>query len=97
VNDNSIYRNKIAKEINNNEFIYYSKNKSDIEANINIYKKISKIFNSKDYVYKADVFIKTIEGIQEKTIIGRNKNYLITASNELIPIKDILDINKKQS
>ncbi len=54
--------------------------------------KIYNIFNSKDYIYKVDVFIETDKGVSQKRIVGKNKNYLITIDNEYIPIKGIKDI-----
>ena len=54
--------------------------------------KIQDIFNSKSYVYKADVKIKLKSGIVEKKIVGKNQRYLITMDNEKIPLEDILDI-----
>ena len=95
--DGNLYANRITKNINNNEKIFYS----EIEKNIpkeskknekNIYQKINEIFSSRNYVYKAKVLISTKNGEKNKTIIGRNSNYLITNENELILISDIIDI-----
>lgn len=58
----------------------------------NIYQKISEIFNSEKYVYKAEVEIKTSKGKKITNIIGQNRTHLITIDNELIPIIDIEDI-----
>ena len=58
----------------------------------NIYQKISEIFHSEKYVYKASVEIKTSKGIKTTNIIGQNRTHLITIDNELIPIIDIEDI-----
>lgn len=98
-----VFANKINKYINNNESIYYSKNeKEDIKVtktNVkqkNIYQKINEIFNSRDYIYKADVIIYTKNGELKKRIIGRNSKHLITTDNELIPIADIIDIKKQE-
>ena len=70
-----------------------SESTRNIEATKNIYQKISDIFNSERYVYKAEVEIKTNKGNIETKIIGQNKTHLITIDNELIPITDIEDIN----
>lgn len=97
--DGKLFINKINKAIKNNENLYYGKNNEDIkiEKYPNISKKINDIFKSKNYIYKADVIIKTNKGELKKTIIGRNSKNLITNESELIPIDDILDIriNKK--
>ena len=56
--------------------------------------KINKIFSSKDFVYKARVMIKTINGNEEKVIVGKTNNALLTMSGERIKINDIYDIKK---
>ena len=99
MNDNRVYANKITKKFKNNEEVYYGASKESVKPKFekSVRQKINDIFSSRNYVYKADVFIKTKDSNLEKTIIGRNREYLITSSGELILIKDILDINKKQS
>ena len=58
-------------------------------------KKIDNIFNSADYVYKADVKIVTDnDEVMSRRIVARNKNNLITIDNEFIPISSIRDIYK---
>lgn len=103
----SIYANKIDKELNNNERVYYSESKRNIDnerndslsnnkdttRGLNINQKINNIFNSNKYVYKADVVITTKDGKIVKKIIGQNSTHLITIENELIPISNIIDIN----
>lgn len=94
-----VFANKVDKKFNNNEKIFYSKDGSqenDIELKKNeknIYQKINEIFSSERYVYKADVEIKTKNGMIKTKVIGQNKTHLITLDNELIPITDIEDIN----
>ena len=97
-----VFANSIDKKLNNNETVYYEKNKkikeeiknpkNSFSESFNINQKINKIFGSSRYVYKADVEITTKEGKVSKKIIGRNKNELITMDNELIKINDIIDI-----
>lgn len=102
-----VYANKIEKKIENNKKIDYSSKESE-ERNIkrenkiemairstekNINQKLSDIFNSPRYVYKAEVEIKMKDRTIVKKIIGQNQNQLITLDNELIPISDIVDIN----
>lgn len=100
MNKGRMYINKIDKYINNNESVYYvdiSKEKNEIdEKDIDVSKKIREIFNSKNFIYKADVVIETKDGIYNKRLIGRNKKNLITSENELISISDIIDINYKK-
>ena len=62
----------------------------------NVTQKINKIFNSKNYIYKADVVIKLKDGSTlNKRIVGKNNLHLITMDNELIPVTDIVDIERK--
>lgn len=97
-----VFQNKIKKNINNNNELYYSANKeknNNISKNTpvikNINKKINEIFTSPTYIYKANVEIKTTSDTFSTKIIGRNKNFLITMDNKTIPIKEIIDINVK--
>ncbi len=97
-----VFPGKVKKDSGNNKKVFYSnKNENDIKENSientpktekNIKQKINTIFNSPNYIYKADVEIKLKNEIITKRIIGRNNINLITMENELIPIKDIIDI-----
>lgn len=96
-----MYQTKINKPINSIQKIYSSINNADTKGeargkygDISIDKKIDNIFNSYDYVYKADVTIVTDEGTVSKRVVARNKNNLITIDNEFIPISVIRDIYK---
>ncbi len=95
----SMFANKITKKIDNNEESCYVKNSEIIDETDNrtVNEKIKSIFNSRNYVYKADVLITTNSGLVEKTIIGKNSKNLITVTNELIPISSIIDIKQKNS
>lgn len=101
-----VFANKIEKEFNNNERVYYERsnepikisektkeNKLNISEEFTINQKINRIFGSSKYVYKANVTIKLKDGnTVDKKVIGRNKKELITMDNELIKISDISDI-----
>lgn len=94
-----MYHTKINKPVTSIQKIYRSidNNNDVINHNydtISIDKKINNIFNSNDYVYKADVTIVTDNDILKKRIIARNKNNIITIDNEFIPISIIRDIYK---
>lgn len=93
-----VYANKINKEFKNNENVSYGWKKSEINKEKlkgNINQKLNQIFNSNEYIYKADVIITLNDQKINKRIIGRNKKYLITIDSELIPINDIIDIEYK--
>ena len=91
-----IFHNKIEKKINNNRNVYYSNsntnNITESRDNRTILQKINDIFSSPNYIYKANVEITLKDKKITKRIIGRNKNYIITMDNDLIPITDIIDI-----
>lgn len=94
-----VFANKVFSN-GNNENVFYGQKETQEEVNHivsknDINKKINEIFNSTDYIYKADVIIKLNNENLTKRIVGRNSRYLITMDNELIPIKDIIDIKKK--
>ncbi len=103
-----VFANKIENKAGNNEEIYYSNDKlntknkqSSVEPkniskpNMNVNQKINLIFNSSNYIYKADCEIKLRNETIEKRIVGKNMTHLITMDNELIPITDIIDIKRK--
>ena len=50
--------------------------------------------NSSSFIYKARVIITTKDNDKEYTLIGRDKNKLLTIDNETILISDVLDIKK---
>lgn len=89
-----VFHNKVDKKFNNNRSVYYSNNNYNEEVidTRNVVQKINDIFSSPNYVYKANVEITLKDKKVTKRIIGRNKNYIITMDNDLIPITDIVDI-----
>ena len=99
-----MFINELNKPAGNNNKVFYSSKqnerneRNEIPSNNepNITQKISNIFNSSNYIYKADVEIKKRDqSTINKRIVGRNNNYLISIDNELIPIVEILDIKRK--
>lgn len=93
-----VFANSFSKQISNNEKVYHVRKEISVPIENkplpleNINNKINALFKSSKYVYKLDVEITTTNGISKKRIIGKNKNNLITLDNELIAIKDIIDI-----
>lgn len=103
-----MYRNKIEKEITNNEKIFSTMYNSvkevsikdegrsalvvDKKNNYTVEQKIANIFNSPNYIYKIDVVIVTDKNTSNKRIVGKTKTNLITMDNEYIPINTIRDI-----
>lgn len=86
VNTNNNQDKSVLKE----EFV---EKKKEIKIEKDINKDINKIFNSSEFIYKAEVLItlKNNERIK-KTIIGKNNNSLITIDDELIDINNISKI-----
>lgn len=90
-----VFHNKIDKKFNNNRSVFYSNNSYEENRTVDtrtVLQKINEIFSSPNYVYKANVEITLRDKKITKRIIGRNKNYIITMDNDLIPITDIVDI-----
>jgi len=99
----SVFANRIEKDFTNNEKVYFSKSSnikngeeknadSAFLRNDSINQKIRKIFNSRNYIYKAKVEIVQNGKKSVKNIIGKRGNELITLDNEVIPIETIEDI-----
>jgi len=92
----SVFQNKDVRNSNNDK-VYYSSldSKKDRPSLIgkNVREKIRSIFNSNNYIYKADVEIVLDDKTINKRIIGMQNDYLLTMDNEKINIKDIIDIN----
>ena len=94
----SVFVNKIDHKLNNNEKVFTSYKEAEENfdiKNVDVRKKLREIFNSPRYVYKAETIIKTNNGTIEKTIVGMNKDKLLTMDNDFINIDDIIDINFK--
>lgn len=92
-----VFQNKdININTNNYQEYFYSSNSNIIKNNTNIKDKINKIFNNRDYIYKINVIIETIDNKKEYTLIGKTSKKLITLDNELINIDSIIDIYEKR-
>ena len=96
-----VFPGKVSSGAGNNSRIAYVNSEKVPVTNVNtsqvnVNQKINKIFNSNNYIYKANVEIKLRDGSTvNKQIVGKNNLHLITMDNELIPITDIVDINQK--
>lgn len=88
-----VYVNPIDKKFDNVQSIYDGKvlDRSK-ESNVSLSTKINNIFSSRDFVYKKRVRITTINGKEEKVIVGKNNDALLTLNGERIKINDIYDI-----
>lgn len=88
-----VYVNPIDKKFDNVQSIYDGKvlDRSK-ESDVSLSTKINNIFSSRDFVYKKRVRITTINGKEEKVIVGKTNNALLTLNGERIKINDIYDI-----
>ena len=86
-----VFVNPINKIIDNDQKNYRSYKDSYIRKNITSL-DIDNIINSKKYINGTKVKILINNEYLYKTIITRQKDYLITIDNEKIFIKDIDDI-----
>lgn len=100
-----MYQTKINKIVPSIQKVYstinapkedrtFDRSTSTRYSTVSIDQKIDSIFNSPDYVYKADVTIVTDTEEIKRRIIARNRNNIITIDNEYIPISIIRDIYK---
>ena len=88
----NIFKGKVGENINNNkDMIYTSNNREEVKSK-SIDAKINDIFSAKDFVYKKKVTIITKNGAITKEVVGINDKGLLTLDNEVINLKDILDI-----
>lgn len=71
-----IFKNKIDENIKNSQYTYYSQSNRNISIN----------------KLPVEAVIETKNRIFNTTIIGKTNNYLITNKNEVIYIKDCLNI-----
>ncbi len=88
-----VYVNPIDKKFDNVQSIYDGKvlDRSK-ESDVSLSTKINNIFSSRDFVYKKRVRITTINGKEEKVIVGKTNDALLTLNGERIKINDIYDI-----
>lgn len=89
-----VFQNTISKKIENNSTCSVTRS-NEVHDNTSIRTKINNIFRDQNFIYKADVIIKLSSGSVEKQIIGKKDDNLVTIDNEIIPIKDIIDIYRK--
>lgn len=93
-----VYQNRNIGIVNNDQEYFYSAIKKENKKRVsylNVDEKINNLFKSNKYIYKINVHIATKTQEMDTTIIGKVNNNLITINSELIPIKDIVDINEK--
>lgn len=96
----NVFQNKSLNiDSNNQQELFYGSEKKKVTSTKkgDITKKIKDIFSSTKYVYKLNVHIITKDKAFDTVIVGQTNQYLITYDNNLILIKDILDIQEIDS
>lgn len=86
----NVYANKIDKEINNVQKVFYGNRENKMGVN----EFLDKLYDSGRYVYKASLEIITKGGKSIEKIAMRTKDYLLTLSNKKINISDIKSIKE---
>lgn len=97
-----IYQNTIHKEINNNKKVYYgmkleesgvveesATTKEEIET------LIDDIFSLPTYSFNIPLLIHTKNKVYDTSLIARRNNSLLTFDNDIIPLAEIIKIEKK--
>lgn len=88
-----IFHNPIDKEICNNDTVYYcTTNNVSIKEEKNVEKFIDKLFKENGYIFNKPVLIKTKDRDFETAIIKKYNNRVITLSEDIIYIDDIISI-----
>lgn len=86
----NIFKGKVSDSNNQDKSILGEEKKEKIVPQKSVDNQIRDIFNSSEFLYKADVLITLNDNnTLKKTIIGRSNNSLITIDDELIDVKDI--------
>ena len=86
---------KIQKNVIVNLFKKYDKNNNGVIERNELAEVFKEIIGSVEDISPEEHEAILNEGTKTKQIVGRNKEYLMTLENELIPLKDIIDIYPK--
>ena len=103
-----IFRNDIDKEIHNNRKVYYVKSEGDdftfstrkekkenFDRNSKVQEKLNAIFKPGRHSFNVGVEIVTASKTYDTKIAGKVRDCLINLDNDVIPLKDVLDIRVK--
>ena len=90
-----LYKNETNHFINHNCKTYHIKEERIEEENISFSQEIlDQIFNGLGHPYNQKVLIKTKNKTYETYLVSKTKQNILTLDNEIIPIEDILYIQK---
>ena len=94
-----IYQANITKEINNNKkkCIVSLETIEDNTSNEDLTITLEEIFSGIGYSYNIPINIKTQTKVYTTSLIAKTKKNIITIDNEVIPISEIISIQKKKN
>ena len=86
-----LYKNKISLPSNNKKYCYVEENKK-IDRDDTIENKIKLILNNPNYLNNIPLLIKTKDKEYKTSIVAKVNNNILTLSNEVIPVSEIINI-----
>lgn len=96
-----IYQNEITKNINNNKKYCYLEEERSIPSekvekmnSISVKEELDNIFSGFGYSYNIPIIIKTSSKEYKTSLVSRTKNNVVTIENEIIPITEIISIER---
>jgi len=84
-----LYKNPSSNPIDHNRKIYHIKEEVKEKDEV-----LNEIFNGFSHPYTKKVLIKTTNKTYETYLVSKTSQNLLTLDNEIIPLKDILYIEK---
>ncbi len=91
-----MYHGDISNNIrNNSDYCVVEEEKVDRDSLFKVKNELDAIFDGMGYTSRIGVIIKTSDMIYNTKIIARTSNNIITKDNDVIPIKSIISIQRK--
>ena len=87
----SIYQNEINKKIKNNKEVSYIKENKEI-----IIDTINAVFNGISYAYDIPLIIMTKDKTYDTSLVSKTNTIVTTLHNDIIPIDEIISIERKK-
>lgn len=90
-----LYKNLDSKPKDNNKKVYYMENKQKETRVSSVEEQLESIFHTLGYSYNIPVEIKTKDNTYHTSLVTRTKENVLTIDNQIIAIKDIIQIMRK--
>lgn len=90
-----LYKNLNSKPKDNNKKVYYMKTGENEIRSSSIEEELESIFHTLGYSYNIPVEIKTKDNTYHTSLVTKTKENVLTIDNQIIPIKDIVQIIRK--